>query len=99
MSMLCQCGNEETTQALNIHSLLMCVAAGQSYLAALTRTDSIVISRGFVLADEAGLVDSGRRRWRWRAGDQLLRTGALRFDGCRESKREEDEKDSAQMTK
>lgn len=99
MSALCQHGNEKTTQALNTHSLLMCVAAGQSYLTALTRTDSIVISRGFVLADETGLVDSGWRWWRRRAGDQLLRTGALRFDGCRESKREEDEKDSAQMTK
>ncbi len=63
----------------------------ESYLAALTSTDTIVISRGLVLADEAGLVDSGRG-WRgWRAGNELLRTGALRFNGCRECKQEKKE--------
>ena len=46
--------------------------AFESYLAALTSTDTIVISRGLVLADEAGLVDSGRGRRRWRARDELL---------------------------
>lgn len=61
--------------------------ARESYLAALTCTDTIVVSRGLVLADEAGLVDSGRG-WRGRrAGDQLLRTGALRLDRCRECKK------------
>ena len=60
--------------------------AFESYLAALTSTDTIVISRGLVLADEAGLVDSGRGRWRWRAGDELLWTGALCFNGCQECK-------------
>ena len=36
---------------------------GGSYLAALTGADSIVVSRGLVLTDEAGLVDSGGGRW------------------------------------
>lgn len=72
----------------------------ESYLAALTCTDTIVVSRGLVLADEAGFVDSWRGRRGWRAGDQLLRTGALRLDRCRECKKEkkEDEKACFQMT-
>lgn len=73
--------------------------AQESYLAALTCTDTIVVSRGLVLADEAGLVDSGRGWWGRRAGDQLLRTGSLRLDRCRECKQEkkEDEKACFQM--
>lgn len=72
----------------------------ESYLAALARTDAIVVSRGLVLADEAGLVDSGRGRRGRRAGDELLRTGALRLNGCRECKQEktEDEEACFQMT-
>lgn len=54
----------------------------ESYLAALTRADAIVVSGGLVLAHEAGLVDSGRGwRGRW-TGDELFRTGALRLNGC-----------------
>lgn len=54
----------------------------EAYLAALARTDAIVVSRGLVLAHEAGLVDSGRWRRGRRTGNQLLRTGALRLNGC-----------------
>lgn len=54
----------------------------EAYLAALARTDAIVVSRGLVLAHEAGLVDSGRRRRGRRTGNQLLGTGALRLNGC-----------------
>lgn len=49
------------------------------YLAAFARADSIVVARGLVLTDEAGLVDPW---WRWRrrrAGYNLLRTRALRI--------------------
>lgn len=49
------------------------------YLAAFARADSIVVSRGLVLADEAGLVDPW---WWWRrrrAGYDLLRACALRI--------------------
>lgn len=77
-----------------------CEEVRQSYLAALTSTDTIVVSRGLVLADEAGLVDSGRG-WRGRrAGDELLRTGALRFNGCGEckQKKKEDEEAWFQLT-
>lgn len=65
-----------------------------SYLAALTSTDTIVVSRGLVLADEAGLVDSGRGRRGRRAGDKLLRAGALRFNGCRKCKQEEEDEEA-----
>lgn len=60
----------------------------ETYLAALTGTDTIVVSRGLVLADEAGLVDSRRGQRGRRAGDEFLRTGALRFNGCRECRQE-----------
>lgn len=75
----------------------VCDEAQESYLAALTRTDAIVVSRGLVLADEAGLVDS-RRGWRgWWAGDKFLRTGALCFDGCKQ--KEGDEEGGSKRTK
>lgn len=72
----------------------------ESYLAALTSTDTIVVTRGLVLADEAGLVDSRRGRRGRRAGDQLLRTSALCFNGCRKCKQEKKEDEEAwfQMT-
>lgn len=47
------------------------------YLATLARTDTIVVPRRLVLADEAGLVNTRRRWWRRGAGHHLLRTGAL----------------------
>jgi len=53
-----------------------------------------MVSGGLVLADEAGFVDSGRGRWGWWAGDKLLRTGALCFNGCRECKQEEEDKET-----
>lgn len=62
----------------------------EAYLAALTRADAIVVSRGLVLAHEAGLVDSGRWRWGRRTGNQLLGTGALRLNGCWKGRQDSD---------
>lgn len=58
-----------------------CRGAGTD-LTALTGADSIVVPRWFVLADEAGFVHTGGRKWRRRARDQFLRAGALCFNCC-----------------
>ena len=57
----------------------------QSHLAALAGADPVVVSRGLVLAHEAGLVDPGRGQRRGGAGDQLLRAAALSLDGWGEN--------------
>lgn len=51
------------------------------YLAAFAGTDAVVVAGGFVLADEAGFVDSRWRRRRRRTGDNFLRARALRLHG------------------
>lgn len=48
-----------------------------SYLAPFTCTNSIMVARGLVLADETGLVDPWWRRWRRWAGYDLLWACAL----------------------
>lgn len=81
--------------------ITLCDKVQESYLAALTGTDTIVVSRGFVLADEAGLVHPRRGWWGWWTGDEFLRTRALCFDGCRDCKQKEGDEEgcSAKITK
>ena len=58
-----------------------------THLTALAGADPIVVPRGLVLADEAGFVHAGGRKWRRRARDEFLRAGALcfnRYNGERE---------------
>lgn len=43
-----------------------------AYLAALTRADTIMVARRFVLAHKAGFIDTRRRGWRRRTGNHLL---------------------------
>lgn len=54
--------------------------SAEKALTPLTGADPIVVPRRFVLADEAGLVHSWGRQWRWRARHELLRAGALCFN-------------------
>lgn len=58
-----------------------------THLTSLTSTDTIVISGRFVLTNKTGLVNPrGRKRGR-RAGDKLLRTGALSFNCYKEKEK------------
>lgn len=52
------------------------------HLAALAGADAVVVARGLVAADEAGLVDAGRGGRRGRTGHHLLRAPALGLHGC-----------------
>ena len=63
----------------------------EAYLASLAGADAIVVPRRLVLAHEAGLVDSRWGQRRRRAGDELLRAGALGLDGCGGNRQERDE--------
>lgn len=70
--------------------MIMKLKQGPPHLAALTGADPVVIAGGLVLAHEAGLVDTGRGQGGRGTWDQLLRTGALGLDGCRDTTEEDD---------
>lgn len=78
-SHFCQTSRQSVEQTHEKHETRQATGDGSPavYLAALARTDTIVVPRRLVLADEAGFVNTW---WRWRGrgtGHHLLRTGAL----------------------